>query len=118
MSFFELLKKEGLSSQDVLRAFVSRNICCIASFVLDGEHVLEEIKEKLKSIQGHEEGVYTLYMSEYNLIPLIKCNKLLGIIPDLKDTYKEQWVIVPQQHYSGGLRSVNAELQDLLLRLV
>ena len=111
MSFYDELEAHGLVSNQILIALVTRNICCIVSFLIDGEHVLEEIKEKYMLVKDEEKHEHDLYMCENHLIPSATCRQLISIIPELTKKYKDmiRWVRLSPQHHGGVLRGVNTE---------
>ena len=119
MNFYDELLAHNLASAEILRALLARDICCVTSFLTNGELVLDEIMKQVTLIKDEEEHTHTLYMREKHLLAYAHIKKLIGIIPELTMKYSDaiRWVEMPQQHHRGGLRGDNTYLEGLLVEL-
>ncbi len=89
MSFYNELLAHNLASTEILRALVARDICCITSFLINGQHVLDEMREKCRLVNDEEEHTHTLYMRENNMLAFVQIRQLIGIIPELTIKYQD-----------------------------
>ena len=78
MPFYNILKEHGLEHFDILSALLSRNICCVASFIGKGKRALKEIQKQFQvltpSMTSPEETDRIL--RENHLLKAVKCTRL------------------------------------------
>ena len=93
---YKILCENDLDEMMVITALVSRDICCVADFLENGEAAWKDMKDMWMQCSGGWSALANCYSWEfpefmdediqgYSLLPLIKRKKLTSILETLRD---------------------------------